>query len=165
MQPQQSITPWSEERLAQMQVRLSRKLGPEYVSQRPGPGGGPKLSYIEGWKVINLANEVFGFSGWSSSIVSLVTDFIDVNEQGRCSISVSAQVRITLRDGAFHEDIGSGQAENVRGKASALDKAKKEAVTDATKRALRSFGNVLGNCLYDKSFTANVSKMKVPPVS
>lgn len=85
-------------------------------------------------KVINLANEVFGFSGWSSSIVSLVTDFvslqclheltsqIDVNEQGRCSISVSAQVRITLRDGAFHEDIGSGQAENVRGKASALDK-------------------------------------------
>jgi DNA repair and recombination protein RAD52 len=43
MQPQQSITPWSEERLAQMQVRLSRKLGPEYVSQRPGPGGGPKL--------------------------------------------------------------------------------------------------------------------------
>lgn len=26
--------------------------------------------------VINLANEVFGFNGWSSSIVSLTTDFV-----------------------------------------------------------------------------------------
>ena len=34
---------WSEERIASLQVRLARKLGPEYVTQRPGPGGGPKL--------------------------------------------------------------------------------------------------------------------------
>jgi len=26
--------------------------------------------------VINLANEVFGFNGWSSSITSLKTDFV-----------------------------------------------------------------------------------------
>lgn len=37
-------TPWSEERIAQLQVRLSKRLGPEYVAQRPGPGGGPKLT-------------------------------------------------------------------------------------------------------------------------
>jgi DNA repair and recombination protein RAD52 len=43
--------------------------------------------------------------------------------------------------------------------------AKKEAVTDATKRALKSFGNVLGNCLYDKEYAKEVVKMKVPPVS
>jgi hypothetical protein len=34
---------WSEEKVAQLQVRLARKLGPEYVNTRPGPGGGPKL--------------------------------------------------------------------------------------------------------------------------
>lgn len=53
------------------------------------------LSYVEGWKgalrsaylkrhrlpcppllVINLANEVFGFNGWSSQIMSLNTDFV-----------------------------------------------------------------------------------------
>lgn len=34
---------WSEEKIAALQVRLARKLGPEYVTQRPGPGGGPKL--------------------------------------------------------------------------------------------------------------------------
>ena len=43
--------------------------------------------------------------------------------------------------------------------------AKKEAVTDATKRALKTFGNVLGNCLYDKEYAKEVVKMKVPPVS
>lgn len=37
------FTTWSEEKVATLQVRLSRKLGPEYITQRPGPGGGPKL--------------------------------------------------------------------------------------------------------------------------
>lgn len=40
---------------------------------------------------------------------------------------------------------------------------KKEAVTDGLKRALRNFGNVMGNCLYDKSYTQEVIKMKVQP--
>lgn len=37
------FTTWSEEKVANLQVRLTRKLGPEYITQRPGPGGGPKL--------------------------------------------------------------------------------------------------------------------------
>lgn len=46
----------------------------------------------------------------------------------------------------------------------AYAKAKKEAVTDAVKRTLRSFGNVLGNCLYDKEYTKEIEKIKVQPV-
>jgi DNA repair and recombination protein RAD52 len=37
-------------------------------------------------------------------------------------------------------------------------------VTDAVKRALRNFGTLLGNCLYDKSYTQEITKIKVPPV-
>jgi len=62
-------TPISDEttlKIAAIQAKLNQKLGPEYISQRPGPGGGPKLTYAEGWKIINLANEVFG------SVVNLV---------------------------------------------------------------------------------------------
>jgi hypothetical protein len=62
--------------IAALQAKLNQKLGPEYISQRPGPGGGPKLTYVEGWKIINLANEVFGFNGWSSSITSLTVDYV-----------------------------------------------------------------------------------------
>jgi hypothetical protein len=51
------------------------KLGPEHLATRAGAGGG-KLTYIEGWRVINLANEVFGFDGWSSEVKSLEVDFV-----------------------------------------------------------------------------------------
>jgi len=40
---------------------------------------------------------------------------------------------------------------------------RKEAVTDALKRALRNFGNLLGNCLYDKEYTREIQKVKAPP--
>ncbi|KAJ8595818.1 recombination protein Rad52 [Rhizopogon salebrosus TDB-379] len=152
-------------KIATLQAKLNKKLGPEYISQRPGPGGGPKLTYAEGWKIINLANEVFGFNGWSSSIVNMTIDYMDCNEEAkRYNVGVSCIVRVTLSCGVFHEDVGYGAAENVKSKAQAIDKSKKEAVTDAVKRALRNFGTLLGNCLYDKSYTQEITKIKVPPV-
>ncbi|KAE9404588.1 Rad52 22 double-strand break repair protein [Gymnopus androsaceus JB14] len=152
-------------KIAALQAKLNLQLGPEYISTRPGPGGGPKLVYAEGWKIINLANEVFGFNGWSSNLVSLTTDFIDYNEETRrYSVGVTAIVRVTLRDGVFHEDIGYGLLENSKTKGPALDKCKKEAVTDGLKRTLRNFGNLLGNCLYDKQYTQEIVKIKVTPV-
>ena len=44
-----------------------------------------------------------------------------------------------------------------------LEKCKKEASTDALKRALRIFGNSAGNCLYDKDYIRHLSRMPVPP--
>jgi DNA repair and recombination protein RAD52 len=105
-----------------LQAKLNQKLGPEYISQRPGPGGG-KLTYAEGWKIINLANEVFGFNGWSSNVINLTTDFIDFNEESKkFTVGVTAVVRVTLRDGVFHEDVGYGMLENSKSKGAALDK-------------------------------------------
>lgn len=105
-----------------LQAKLNQKLGPEYISQRPGPGGG-KLTYAEGWKIINLANEVFGFNGWSSNVVNLTTDYIDFSEESKkFNVGVTAIVRVTLRDGVFHEDIGYGILENSKSKGAALDK-------------------------------------------
>jgi DNA repair and recombination protein RAD52 len=54
-------------------------------------------------------------------------------------------------------------AESARSKGAAFEKAKKEAATDAMKRTLRTFGNVLGNCFYDKEYLGKVSKIKVRP--
>lgn len=33
-------------------------------------------TYIEGWKTIELSNSIFGFDGWSCSIVDLTPDFV-----------------------------------------------------------------------------------------
>ncbi|KAK2461230.1 hypothetical protein APHAL10511_006757 [Amanita phalloides] len=160
----EDVSEATAKKIATLQVKLNQKLGPEYISQRPGPGGASKLTYAEGWKIINLANEVFGFNGWSSRLVSITTDFIDYSEESRrYTVGVTAIVRVTLRDGVHHEDVGYGMLENSKSKGMALDKCKKEAVTDGLKRALRNFGNLLGNCLYDKAYTQEVVKMKVVP--
>ncbi|KAJ7443804.1 RAD52 DNA repair protein [Mycena latifolia] len=165
--PSHASTSMSEstyDRVSRLQAKLNQKLGPEFISQRPGPGGGPKLTYAEGWKVINVANEVFGFDGWSSRIVNLTTDYMDYNEESRrYNVGVSVIMRVTLKEGVYHEDVGYGMIENAKAKGMALDKCKKEAVTDGLKRTLRTFGNVMGNCLYDKQYTAEIVKIKVPP--
>lgn len=55
-------------RVDRIQALLSKKLGPEFLSTRQG-GGGTKLTYIEGWRVINLANEIFGYNGECIAVV------------------------------------------------------------------------------------------------
>lgn len=123
------------------------------------------MHYLTAEKCITLANEVFGFNGWSSSIQNIQVDFADENPQSqRVSIGLSVIVRVTLRDGTYHEDIGYGSIENAKGKAMAFEKAKKEGTTDGLKRALRSFGNILGNCIYDKDYVTQVVKLKAQPV-
>lgn len=119
------------------------------------------MHYLTAEKVIGLANEVFGFNGWSSSIQNIQVDFADENpETRRVSIGLSVIVRVTLRDGTYHEDVGYGSIENAKGKAMAFEKAKKEGTTDALKRTLRNFGNVLGNCIYDQDYVKQVTKIK-----
>ncbi|KAK0636321.1 hypothetical protein B0T17DRAFT_518786 [Bombardia bombarda] len=162
-EPKRRVSEYTAQEIATLQSRLEKQLGPEYISSRAGPSG-QKVHYIAAEKCIALANEVFGFNGWSSSIQNIQVDFVDEHPQTlRVSLGLSVVVRVTLRDGTFHEDIGYGHIENCKGKAAAFEKAKKEGTTDALKRALRSFGNVLGNCIYDKAYLAKVTKMKVEP--
>jgi len=129
-----------------VQDALNKKLGPEYISQRAGAGG-QKLAYVEGWKLINLANETFGFNGWSHSVTHQNIDFVD-----------QVGTKYYVGDGVFHEDIGYGVAEGMKSKALSLEKARKEAVTDGLKRALKSFGQALGNCISDKDYLKFITK-------
>ena len=48
MDPETGLPLWSATRMAAIQVKLNQRLGPEFLSQRPGPGGVRKLTYIEG---------------------------------------------------------------------------------------------------------------------
>lgn len=154
--------PFAGDEMSEIQHKLDKQLGPEYVSARPG-GGGVKVSYIEGWKAINLANQVFGFNGWNSEVKAVQVDYLDTVAGGKFNVGLSVTVRVTLKDGCFHEDIGYGSCDNARSKAMAFEKAKKEAMTDGMKRALRCFGNAMGNCLYDKDYLNKISKVKCAP--
>ena len=50
---------------AAIEAALKLRLGPNFISQRPA-GGGQKVVYIEGWRLIALANQIFGFDGSSN---------------------------------------------------------------------------------------------------
>ncbi|XP_026166786.1 DNA repair protein RAD52 homolog isoform X2 [Mastacembelus armatus] len=141
---------------------LRQKLGPEYISSRVA-GGGQRVCYIEGHRVISLANEMFGYNGWSHSISQQNVDFVDLIN-GKFYVGVSAFVKVQLKDGSFHEDVGYGVSEGLKSKALSLEKARKEAVTDGMKRALKCFGNALGNCILDKEYLLAINKIpKQPP--
>ena len=67
-------------------------------------------------------------------------------------VSLSAPLTIV-------KDIGYGLSESLKSKGASLEKAKKEAITDATKRALRIFGSGLGNCVYDKDYLKSLRNL------
>lgn len=142
---------------------LRMYLGPEYIKYKNT--GYTKEPYIEGWAAINIANEIFGHNGWSSEIkMCSINDIKEVETQGQpYTVTVSATVRITLKDGAYREDIGFGISENQKHKALAIKHAHKSAITDAIKRALRQFGRVLGNCCYDSHYRESIRKMRCEP--
>lgn len=74
-EPRRRMSEYTAQDIATLQARLDKKLGPEYISSRPGAGG-QKVHYLSADKCINLANEVFGFNGWSSSIQKIDIDFV-----------------------------------------------------------------------------------------
>ncbi|KAG0340251.1 DNA repair protein rad52 [Podila horticola] len=131
---------FSPEEKTQITGDLKKYLAPEFTSRRSGPGG-HQLTYIEAWRVKNIANSLFGFDGWSSTISDVTVDFLDVSNDGKVSVAVSVITRVTLKDGTTHE-------------------AKKEAASDSLKRAMTSFGNLF-TCLYDKNFCRFVGLQKV----
>lgn len=148
--------PFTKGEEASIRQKLDVALSRNETTQRPGPGG-CRLTYIEGWRVIHDANQIFGFNGWSSQIVQIDVRYIE--ETGsRFSACVCATVRVTLRDGCSREDRGGGVADNMRSKGEAILKAEKEAVTDATKRTLKNFGLRLGLSLYDREHIRELNR-------
>ncbi len=142
---------------------LQAPLDPKNV-KKPSGSFGPKGDYIEGWHAINELNRVFGFDGWSYTI-DLARDALEKgkdskgNEQWQAAYTCVCTLRVgevTRQDVGF----GSGFAKGI---GDAIEGATKEAATDALKRAARTFGNIFGLALYDKS-RENVSAPPPPPV-
>lgn len=141
----------------EQKTELGKKLNPAHV-QKPKGQFGPKGDYIEGWHAITEANRIFGFDGWSYRINDLKQcGQTYENNKGNSIVSYIASVTVTIIDQQHEEgqplerqDIGygSGASKHV---GDAHEGATKEAVTDALKRALRTFGNQFGLALYDKT--------------
>jgi DNA recombination protein Rad52 len=132
------------------QVRLLKaKLDPRYIRTRNSNGS--TLSYVEGWHAIAEANRIFGYEAWDRRTVSASCVWSEARG-GTYRAVYSVKVRITVRAGEVNIiREGSGTCEATAASAGqAHELALKGAETDATKRALATFGNPFGLALYDR---------------
>ena len=133
---------------ADTQIRkLRSKLKPAHIKTREADG--ITLHYIEGWQVVAEANRIFGFDGWDRE--SVTSACVWTKQTGlRFSAAYVTRVRITVRAGEeriVREGCGAGES-NAASPGQAHEFAAKAAETDATKRALSTFGNSFGLSLY-----------------
>jgi DNA repair and recombination protein RAD52 len=126
----------SKEQIAQ----LNEPLDTGRVAHRDQSG--KQLSYIEGYDAIDTANQIFGYGEWGYDIISL-----DISKESS-KVFYTAIIRLSVTGCHSVTDVGIGitPTEKPEGHEMAI----KGAVTDALKRALRTFGNQFGNSLYDK---------------
>jgi hypothetical protein len=125
---------------------------------------GRELSYIEGWYAISEANRIFGFDGWNRETVESKCVLARENRGSFLAVYI-AKVRITVNaDGAVILREGHGTSEG-RGASpgEVHDIALKAAETDATKRALTTFGKPFGLELYRGGRTASQKPLPSPP--
>ena len=128
---------------------LEAKLNSKHVRTRRVQDS--TLAYVEGWHVIAEANRIFGYDAWDRQTLSTHCVWSGMASK-QYAAAYTAKVRITVRAGAItitREGCGSGDARALTpGEAHEL--ALKAAETDATKRALATFGNPFGLALYDR---------------
>ncbi len=143
---------------------LKAKLNFRHVRTRASNGS--KISYVEGWHVIAEANRIFGYDAWDRTTLSPRCIWSET-QRGQLLCCYSTKVRITVRAGGtitVREGIGTGMGRSPNPEL-AHEIALKAAETDATKRALATFGNPFGLALYDKDFSQVTRPPKPAAVS
>lgn len=149
----------------EQRTALAAPLDPKHV-KKPSGGFGPKGDYLEGWHVINEMNRVFGFDGWSYTIALTQDALIEgTDSKGNAQWQAAYTCVCTLTvGGTVRQDVGfgSGFAKMI---GDAVEGATKEAATDALKRCARTFGNIFGLALYDKTRVNVQAPAETPPAT
>ena len=146
---------------AKQVLALRRNIDHRHVRTRQI--NGRELSYVEGWYAISEANRIFGFDGWNRETIESKCVLAREN-RGTFLAVYTARVRITVHaHGAAIIREGHGTGEG-RGSSpgEVHDIALKAAETDATKRALATFGKPFGLALYANGKTASAAKAAAP---
>jgi Rad52/22 family double-strand break repair protein len=133
---------------------LKRNLGRQHVRVRQA--NGRNLSYIEGWHAVAEANRIFGFDAWSRETIESRCVLARESRGSFLAVYV-AKVRITVHAGhstTVREGHGTGEGRGLS-PGEVHDIALKSAETDATKRALATFGKPFGLALYGNGKTTS----------
>lgn len=127
--------------------RLERSPNARWIKEREIDGR--FFPYLEGWRAIAEANRIFGHANWDRETIA--SDCVATRTiERQFAVSYLVRVRITVRAGAaviIRDGCGSAEA-SAQTPGQAHERAAKAAETDATKRALSTFGPSFGLALY-----------------
>jgi DNA repair and recombination protein RAD52 len=140
-------SPFTPEQIAE----LAKPLDHKRVKHRQG-GGGMSLGYITGHDAIDTANRLFNYGNWGYDLLKV--ELVNIPGENGEVIGgyYAATVQLKVKDCIPVTEEGVcpiQEGRNPRAKIDAHDMARKGAVTDALKRALRCYGDQFGNSLYD----------------
>lgn len=156
---------WREQKRAERaadEARISAPLDPKDLRHRPGYGG-KGLEYLRWSDVVQVTNEAFGGLGWATDVRELhVTrcEQVEVERTNQRTGEVVktrawqadawALVEVCPADhpDARRTDVGYGSSAPLPDRGQAEEFAVKTAVSDAQKRALRTYGPRFGLALY-----------------
>jgi hypothetical protein len=129
---------------------------------------GRQFSYLEGWYAISEANRIFGFDGWSRETIESRCVLARENKGTFLAVYI-ARVRLTVAaegTSIIREGHGTGEGRGMS-PGEVHDIALKAAETDATKRALATFGKPFGLELYrgQRPITAEKPLPSLPSIA
>lgn len=141
---------WAMIKIGTLQSRLDSLQSQRFSSRFPYK--------ISTFTIISLANEVFGYDGWSSQIMdfemtadkenmsaeNIVTGAAagEIASTDRYTASGTARIRVFLADGTCTEATGISTANNLP-KGICYGNCRKQAITDASKNAILGFRDML----------------------
>ena len=163
------------ERFTRILWELRQPLDMSRVKRRQAPGLG-SVPYLEGYDIIDRANEIFGFA-WSFDLISepLIVRWhkkvLAWNQQERRKVPITdangnfqteevglvyitGKVTVEL-DGKQYSHADLGRCIFTGDTPEALDMALAGSATDCLKRCFRQLGSQFGNDLYDKEIAQN----------
>lgn len=135
-----TLSQWALVKIGTFQSRL------EMVLRNREQRGQKKflLSSVATAELLRLANEVFGFNGWSSQIISCEQEEEKFDqEKSVYSMKHVATVRLILQDGVFIDAQGTGESTNIAQKHICLSNCKKMAITNGIRNGLLGLKDML----------------------
>lgn len=146
---------WSVQKIGVLESKIEAFTYQIFRSNKYGKHNLSKV--IPKFKLVEFANEAFGHDGWSIDILDVqITESSITPTQSAENLEIALEneqhilhnviaeaiVKVTLRDGTNTQVGGIGRAV-LPSKAMSFAKAKKEAISDALKKAILSFESII----------------------
>lgn len=136
------------QRFDEQQIQaLNQPLQETRIKERESGNG--KLKYLKADDVIGVANEIFGYGRWGYKVVAREDHEVSDPKKGPVHI-YTADIELSVVGCPFTFPGDGVGVVNKPFTVEMHEKARKEATSDALKRALRHYGDQFGLCLYNE---------------